>query len=150
SHSISDLSFAVLVEVPAHVDPLAVAIDEHFGRAAGVFLALALLLDFIQIIRVEHSDASIDLNLSFGKLQACELAAGVGESFCARQYLLAPLPFLLSGIDSYGLRRDRFFEMRAVVGEEVAPHRIASGQQLLLPLRSELRELFLEVLLRVR
>ena len=60
------------------------------------------------------------------------------------------LPILFSGIDGDGLRRNRLFEMRAIVGEEVAPHRLARREQLLFPRRSKLDELLLEVLLRIR
>jgi hypothetical protein len=56
------------VHMPAGIDPLPFAKDEHFSDAAALVLPLAPELEFVRVCRIQDGSLAVDLNLGLGEL----------------------------------------------------------------------------------
>src|SRR5229473_1491407 len=98
------------VHVPARVYPGAVVEDEDFGDTAGGLIALAALLDFVEIVGVDDGGVAVDLDLGLREFEADEFAAGGGEARRAVEHGVAISPGSAPGLEGNQLFREQLFE----------------------------------------
>ena len=95
--------------MPANVDPLSLAIDEHFRCAPGTSRTLSVKFDFVQILRVQGRRVPVHLHFRLGEFQTHKLAAfgceilGTCEDFLA----VFPLDQIIGSIGEISPARHR-------------------------------------------
>src|SRR5690349_19666957 len=111
--------------MPADVQPLAIAIDKGFRSAPGL-LSLALgAVKFEDIGRIDLRDAAVGLDLGAREFDLAQTAAAFRESLRALEYGVAVRPVARTRVDGDQFRRQRLFQITALIREVGFPDVLA-------------------------